>query len=383
MLKKAAAGSASTPVGISRSRSSSNSSSKELHAGLQNHVMHLEKELELERQRHGTTAACLTQEQEMLAVLAIRLAAVETTAGHATCDTSELQQLLQEEQQLHDMTMNALNHQLRVAQQLRQQLSSLALTTTTSTAAAAAGLGRTGRQFAFRAVCVLTGIAAAAAFPIKWLPPAVLSPAAPAATAIIAAEATTVALRALGWLASLLHCNKRQQQQHWVPGAATAISSAAVSAWAAGPVSFNCWEFGDVWDEMAYGTDLCSHWCFCSDDDSSSSSSSRSSSSSSRDHDTEEVDEYVILPWDDIQSEMSYDLYADSSVIVSEPRVMVDAACQCGKAGNFSSSACLLPSKVKLAQQQQQQQQRQQQQQQQQGPRHVHAGILYLAPQQG
>jgi hypothetical protein len=389
MLKKAASGSA-TPQTLNSS-SPSTSSSKHLHAVLQARVMHLQKELMHERQRHQTTAACLAQEQEMLAVLATRLAAVETNAGHATCDASHLQQLLQEEQQLHDITLNALETQLKVTQQLQQKLHNLALAAST-TPAAASGLGRATKHVAFRALCVLTGVAAAAALPAKSLPPAVLSLAAPAATATIAAQATTAALRAVGWLMRLLAGHKRQQQQkqqqqqRQETGASIPFNSAAVSAWAAGPLSFDCWGFGDAADGVAFPQDLCSHCCCVSDEGSSSRSSSRSStssnnnssSSSSRKHYAVGVEQYVILPWDDVQSEMSYDLDADSTVFVSEPLVMVDAACQCNKAGHLNSSACMLAMSTMLAQQQQQQQQ-----QQQEGSRAVRAGVLYLAPHQG
>jgi hypothetical protein len=208
----------------------------------------LEQELEAERQRHAETAACLTQEQEMLAILAARLAAVETVAETSSCDVVQLQQELQEEQQLHDIALRSLM-QLRTAHQsLQLHIASLSAVSSSSTGTNSSTAMRASlrARLAFKATCLACGAAAAAVLQASVVPPpAVVALAWPALTAMLAANTTAALLHGIGRLCRKAVHASTGAQQH------TAQLQVAISTAATSPASFNCWEQGDVFIPQA------------------------------------------------------------------------------------------------------------------------------------
>jgi hypothetical protein len=256
-------------------------------------LLSLHTELEQERRRHAATAACLQQEQEMLAILAARLAAVETAATVTTADLSHTQQELQDEQHLYNVALRSLIELRHKNQALQQQVCSLSSNSNPSAGSVRlAGLAN-------RAACIAVAAAAAVTLPIRS-PPAVASLAGPAMAAALAARATGAALSTLGRL-----CSPRGR----VPANATpqhaagqVLPAISIAAAAAAPVSFNCWEQGDVYIQ-AEDSSCCS---------SSSSSSSSEVSLGSTCRLLEAAKLGVICAWDDLDSCCSLDCHIDS-----------------------------------------------------------------------
>lgn len=199
-------------------------------------LLSLQTELEQERRQHAATAVCLQQEQEMLAVLATRLAQAETAARLSTADLMHLQQDLQDEQHLCDIALRTLIELSNQNADLQQQLQ---LCDLSSVSAAVRG---PGRGLVARAACIAAGTAAAAVLPAR-LPPAVVDLAGPAAAAALAAKATGAVISALGSLrrrtAPASPSEQPSAQQDFHPPVSTTAAAAA-------PASFNCWEQGDV-----------------------------------------------------------------------------------------------------------------------------------------
>lgn len=202
----------------------------------------LENELESEKQRHAATAACLQQEQEMLAILGARLAAVETVAGTSTTDVTQLQQQLQEEQQLQEVALLSLVQLRRANQALQQQLTSLAYSTSTNSTNSTSS--SSNLHFVLKAVSLATGLAAAAVMQASTAPPAVVALAWPAVTATVTAKATAAALGGLAWACRKVFHASTETQRVAGPQDRTKyppdISTAAVF-----PASYNCWDYED------------------------------------------------------------------------------------------------------------------------------------------
>lgn len=226
---------------------------RELHAAHARAVS-LEEELESERQRHAATSACLQQEQEMLAILGARLAAVETVAGTSTTDVIQLQQHLQEEQQLHDVALRSLVQLRKANQELQQQLASLAHSTSMNSTGNSSSL-----RIVLRAVSLATGLAAAAVLQATTVPPAVVALAWPAVTAAVTAKAAAALLGGLAWACrQVFHVTETRHE-----GLQDGIYHPEVSTAAAFPASYNCWHYQHMYSYT---------------DDSSNSSATSSSS---------------------------------------------------------------------------------------------------------
>jgi len=248
----------------------------------------LGQQLEAEQQRHAATTACLQQEQEMLAILAARLAAVETLVGCQGSGLSHVHQMLRDEQHLHDIALRALIQQRRLNCLLKQQLESMqdnSISTTSSCSQSASS----SKRMAFRTACAAAGgLAAATCLTTSAVPEAVSALAWPLMTAAMGAKATAAALRTLGCLHRVLWCKKQPAVPP--PGLEPTISCSIAS----GLRSFNCWEQGDV-ILLACPSDI------------SSSSSGRSSSSSELLDSPDSPDCTVLHDWDDVQSVLSFD----------------------------------------------------------------------------
>lgn len=184
----------------------------------------------------------------MLAILAARLAAVETVAETSSCDVVQLQQELQEEQQLHDIALRSLM-QLRTAHQsLQLQIASLSVVSSSSrgTNSSIAMRASLRARLTFKATCLACGAAAAAVLQASVVPPpAVVALAWPALTAMLAANTTATLLHGIGWLCRKAVHASTGTQQH------TAQLQVAISTAATSPASFNCWEQGNVFIPQA------------------------------------------------------------------------------------------------------------------------------------
>lgn len=85
-------------------------------------LVYAASQLHAERMSHGHTLLMLQQEQEMLAVVASKLAAVETSEAAARRELSYLELCLQGEQLIHNQTAESLAQLQTDHQQLQQQL---------------------------------------------------------------------------------------------------------------------------------------------------------------------------------------------------------------------------------------------------------------------
>jgi hypothetical protein len=213
--------------------------------------MDLQKAVECERQRHAATAACLQQEQEMLAILGARLASMETVAGTSTTGVFQLKQQLQDEQHLHDIALRSLMQLRRAHALLQQQLAGMPAKNSNSSSSAHRVHAVSGAGMVFRVACLACGLAAAAVLRASTSPPALTGLAWPAMTAAVSAKATAAVLQGLCWLCrkAFVASTDRQhaglQDQASLTASINVATSTAAAA-AAAPASFNCWELGDV-----------------------------------------------------------------------------------------------------------------------------------------
>lgn len=295
------------------------------------HAACLDRELEAERQRHAATAACLSQEQEMLAILAARLAAVETVAETSSFSVVKLQQELQEEQHLHDIALRSLVQLRKAHQALQLQIASLpsvssSITATNSSRHSSIVMPASlSTRLAFWATCLPCGAAAAAVLQACVVPPpAVVALTWPALTAMLAANTAAAVLHGIGWLCRKAVHASTGTPQHG-PQPHVHISTAATT-----PVSFDCWEEGNVSIPQA--------------EDSRNSSSAESLGSTEEylyapSNQSEVVG--VICAWDDVDSTCG--LQPWSSTDSSSSSRYCSAACNsdCSAAcGSDCSAAC-------------------------------------------
>lgn len=290
--------------------------------GLQALAMCLRRKLESEKRKHAATKAALQQEQEMLSILAARLAAVETVAGSTGADLTQTLQELHNEQRLHDITIRSLAMQRKLTEELKQQLEQLEVSTAAGSPRSCSSSSRKA-QLAMQVTCLAAGLAAAVVgLPISpVLPPAsvVVSAAKPILSGLLAAKTTAAVLRTVG---CILHsssrgtCNQKQQQQQKRRQASTQCAPTICGSTAPGTLrSFNCWEQGDIL--LLSDSDSLSYSYSCGSTSTSSDSSSKINSSDS---------ELSALPChpeicdsDEAQSCVSLDSSVECSAIAATP----------------------------------------------------------------
>lgn len=188
----------------------------------------------------------------MLAILAARLAAVETVAETSSSSVVRLQQELQEEQHLHDIALRSLMQLRKAHQSLQLQIASLPsvrsnITATNSSRHSSIVMPASlSTRLAFKATCLACGAAVAAVLQASVVPPpAVVALARPALTAMLAANTTATVLHGIRWLCRKAVHASTGTQQHGSQSHVDIITAAT------SPASFDCWEQGDIFIPQA------------------------------------------------------------------------------------------------------------------------------------